>query len=141
MYNTPDILALAYKQPIMHDQMVTLHEKEQQIPGSVQYSIRRYHKHPQWNMEDTGMLVYHFKQNDPKENYLELRFCISGNAYCREKEVECNACKVNNTRNCSERMDTVDVLSFRFMPVHLLQFMKPRRPQETLTDEILEFTH
>ena len=141
MYNSPDILALAYKQPIMHEQMVTLHEKEQQIPGSVQYSIRRYHKHPQWNMEDTGMMVYHFKQNDQKENYLELRFCISGNAYCREKAVECDACKINHTHRCSERMDTVDVLSFRFMPVHLQQFMKPRRPQETITDEILEFTH
>jgi AraC family transcriptional regulator len=141
MYNTPDILALAYKQPIMHEELVVLQEKEQQIPGSVQYSIRRYNKHPQWNMEDTGMMVYHYKRQEPKENYLELRFCISGNAYCREKEVECDACKVNSTRACSDRMDTVDVISFRFMPVHLSQFIKPRRQQQTITDEILEFTH
>jgi AraC family transcriptional regulator len=141
MYNTPDILALAYKQPIMHEELVVLQEKEQQIPGSVQYSIRRYNKHPQWNMEDTGMMVYHYKRQEPKENYLELRFCISGNAYCREKNVECDACKVNSTRACSDRMDTVDVISFRFMPVHLSQFIKPRRQQQTITDEILEFTH
>ena len=57
MHNPPDILTLAYKQTLMQDQMVLLKEKEQQIPGSVQYTINRYRRHPQWNIEDTGMLV------------------------------------------------------------------------------------
>ena len=37
MHNPPDILTLAYKQTPMQDQMVLLYEKEQQMPGSVQY--------------------------------------------------------------------------------------------------------
>ena len=79
MMNPPDILALAYQQPVMQEQLSLLQEKEQQIPGSVQYVIKRYRKLPQWNIDDTGMVVYHYKKNEPKENYLELRFCVSGN--------------------------------------------------------------
>ena len=141
MYQAPDILMMAYKQPVMQDQMVLLDEKERHIPGSVQYTIKRYNKHPQWNMEDLGMLVYSFRKDEPSQNYLELRFCIAGNVYCRKKEIECNACKVNATPTCTERIDTVDILSFRFQAVHLSQFGKLRKTDSTLSDEILNFTH
>lgn len=141
MHVPPDILALAYKQPIMQDQLVLMQEKEQQIPGSVQYVISRYQKHPQWNIEDTGMMVYHYRRNDQQENYLELRFCISGNVYCRQKDTECDQCKLGTTRACSDRVDSVDVLSFRFSPVHLSQFVKSARPGDTISDDILQFNH
>ena len=81
MFQTPDIIAMAYKQPIMEDQMVLLQESQRQIPGSVQYSIKRYAKHRQWTVDDIGMMVYHYKREDPTRNYLELRFCIAGNTY------------------------------------------------------------
>ena len=141
MHQPQDILALSYNRPIMVDELVLLQQKEQQIPGSVQYSIKRYARHPQWNMEDMGMMVYHYKKNEPRENYLELRFCIAGNIYCRQKDTECDSCKLNASRNCGERNESVDVLSFRFSPVHLSQFVKPRRLSNTLTDNILDFTH
>lgn len=142
MINPPDILQLAYKQqPIMHEELQLLQEKEQQIPGSVQYMIKRYRKNPRWNMEDTGMLVYHYKKNEPKENHLELRFCVSGNVYCKQKEIECNLCKFNASRSCAERIESVDVVSFRFSPVHLSQFLKPGKLKDKLTDDVLSFTH
>ncbi len=143
MHNPPDIISLAYKQPIMVDQLVLMQEKEQQIPGSVQYNIRRYKKHSQWALEDTGMMVYHYdRRNSSRENYLELRFCVAGNVYCREKEVECDNCKLNVSKNCSARMESIDVLSFRFSPVHLSQFANPRKTsQPSLSDDILNFKH
>ena len=98
MLQAPDILSVAYKQPVMYDQMELLQEKEQQIPGSIQYTIRRYRKHPLWNMEDTGMVVYEYHRDLPKGNILELRFCVSGNIYCKEKEIECDRCKLNASR-------------------------------------------
>jgi AraC-like DNA-binding protein len=140
MYNPPDILSLAYKQPIMHDQLQLLQEKEQQMPGSVQYAIKRYRKHPQWNIEDTGVLAYHYKKATPQENYVELRFCISGNMYCNQKEVECDQCKLSTSKNCAERIESIDVLSFRFSAVHLSQFVKPGK-LKTITDEVLQFVH
>lgn len=171
MYQAPDILMMAYKQPVMQDQMVTLQEKERQIPGSVQYTIKRYQKFPQWNLDDMGMMVYHYKKDDPAQNYLELRFCVAGNVYCRKKvarkgasqniapfsnstndgpsagtpevswDIECDSCKLNATPGCSERIDTVDVLSFRFLSVHLSQFARPRKLESTVSDNLLEFRH
>ena len=140
-YQEPDILTMAYKQPVMQDQLIPFLEKEQQIPGSVQYTIRRYRKNPQWALEDMGMMVYHYKKEEPSRNYLELRFCIAGNVYCRAKEAPCNSCQLNATPNCTERIDTVDVLSFRFHPVHLTQFARSRKPESTVSDNLLEFRH
>jgi AraC family transcriptional regulator len=112
----PDILMMAYKQPMMQDQWVAVQEKERQIPGSVTYSIRRFHRHPQWNVDDMGMIVYQYRKDDPTRNYLELRFCVSGNT-------------------------TVDTLSFRFLPVHLFQFVRSRKQEVSLSQDILEFIH
>jgi len=111
------------------------------MPGSVKYTISRYRKNPRWNMDDLGMMVYHYKKEDLEQNYFELRFCISGNMYCRKKEMECDACKFDASRNCTERTESVDVLSFRFSPVHLSQFSKPRRQNDSLADNILHFRH
>lgn len=141
MFHPPDILSIAYKQPLMQNQLVLLQEREQQIPGSVQYVINRYRKHPQWNMDDTGMIVYNYKKEDPRENYLELRFCVSGNVYCKQKQVECNQCKFNASKSCVERIESIDVLSFRFSTVHLSQFVKPGKQNDSLTNEVLQFTH
>ncbi len=141
MHQPPDILSLANKQPVMQDELVLLHEKDRQIPGSVQYVIKRYLKHPQWNLEDMGMMVYHYKRDKPKENYFELRFCVAGNVYCRQKDTECDSCKFNASRNCTERVESVDVMSFRFSPVHLSQFAKPNKSGSTLSDNILHFNH
>ncbi|AXY77187.1 AraC family transcriptional regulator [Paraflavitalea soli] len=143
MLQAPDILSFAYKQPMMQGQLDLLYEKEQQIPGSIQYNISRFRKHSQWAVDDAGMMVYHYKKNDAAKNYVELRFCVSGNVYCHEKDTECDQCKLGVSRNCNDRVDSVDVLSFRFAPVHLTQFLRPRRQDDevTVTDNILQFTH
>ena len=141
MQNSPEILSLALKQNLMQGQLVLLHEKQQQIPGSVQYTIKRYFRNIQWNIEDTGMIVYHYENNTPRENYLELKFCVSGNVYCRKKDTECDRCQFSESKSCIERVDSMDVVSFRFSPVQLSQFVKPRRTTDTLTDDILNFKH
>jgi AraC family transcriptional regulator len=139
MNNTADILMLAYKQVPLQEQMHLLYEKEHQMPGSVQYSIKRYHHNPQWTIEDTGMMVYHYVKDDPKENYLELKFCVSGNVYCKQKDAECNMCKAGLSKNCTDKVTSADVLSFKFAPAHLSQFVKPRLIADTLSDDILAF--
>lgn len=141
MIQPQDILSLAHRQPVMQEQMVLLQEKERQIPGSVQYIIKRYHRQPQWNMDDVGMMIYHYKKESPKDNYLELRFCTSGNVYCKQKDMECDQCKMNASKSCSDRTESVDVVSFRFSPVHLTQFVKSNKLNDKLTDDVLAFNH
>jgi AraC family transcriptional regulator len=140
MHQPPDILAIAYRQTPMQGEMPVLQQRVQEIPGSVQYSINRYRRNTQWNIDDTGMLVYHYERTSPKENYLELRFCVSGNVYCRKKDTECDMCQFGASKTCVERVDSVDVVSFRFSSIQLSQFVKPRG-NNTLTDDILNFQH
>jgi AraC family transcriptional regulator len=116
MFQAPDILTMAYRQPVLQDDMHLVQEKDRQIPGSVRYTLRRYGRLPQWNVDDTGMMVYHVKKDDPAQNYLELCFCVG-------------------------QVTTVDVLSFRFQSVHLSQFVRPRKPTSTVSEDLLDFRH
>ena len=136
-----DILSLAHKQPIMVNGLEVLHEVDRTVPGSVQYSIKRYSRQPQWTMEDTGVLIYHYEKNNPAENYLELKFCLTGNVYCRQKHTECDYCKLNASRSCVEKVDSVDVLSFSFSPSYLQQFAKAHKSPMSLSDNVLSFGH
>ncbi|MEO7765894.1 MAG: AraC family transcriptional regulator [Ferruginibacter sp.] len=140
MDNEINILQFAHREPFMYDELDVLQDIERSVPGSVQYSIKRYKKQLQWSFEDTGMLVYHFEKNNSAANFLELKFCITGNVYCRSKLVECDYCKFNASKNCSEKVDSVDVLSFSFQPSYLTQFVKGKK-QLDISDEVLSFSH
>jgi AraC-like DNA-binding protein len=50
-------------------------------------------------------------------------------------------CQFGASKNCMERVDSVDVVSFKFSPTHLSQFVKPRKGNAVLTDNILNFEH
>jgi AraC family transcriptional regulator len=139
MHQPQDILTVAHKHPVMQEELDLLYRKDQQIPQSVEYSIRRYKKQSQWNTDDVGMLIYHFEKPASKNNYLELRFCISGNVYCKQKLTECNHCKLHS-KTCTEKVDSIDVLSFNFSPGQLSQMVKGLK-QNSLGDDILHFTH
>ncbi len=125
----------------MQDQLVLVQEKGQQIPGSVQYDIRRYQRNSQWNVDDTGMLVYHFRKDAPKENYLELKFCVTGKMYCNQQNGKCSECRNGAQRSCPNKLDTLDVLSFRFSSQHLALFTKPSGEDSKVADDILSFRH
>jgi AraC family transcriptional regulator len=140
MYQQPDILSIARKQPLMQEEMEVLLQIDRSVPGSVHYSINRYRKQPQWNIDDTGVLVYHYEKNNPSANSLELKFCVSGNFYCREKNTECDFCKFGSSGNCAEKIESVDVLSFRFSPAYLTQFTKNSRTA-SLSNDVLSFRH
>jgi AraC family transcriptional regulator len=132
-------MSLAHNGALMNQPLELLHERERLIPGSVQYNIRRFKK-PEVELEDTGMMVYHFKKDGARENFLELRFCITGNVYCRQKQTECANCKYGESKKCSEKEESMDVVSFRFSPAHLSQFVKGIK-QSTFSENILNFNH
>lgn len=110
--------------------------KEQHIPGSIQYVVRRYFAQQTWSSEDMGMMVYHYSPTNAKDNFLELRFCISGNKYCFEKS--CAQCTELPTKNCSGKHDTIDVFSFHFSADFLYQFVHNVKVSNR-KDEVLAF--
>ena len=140
MNQQTDILSIAHKQSFMYNELTVLQDIDRIVPGSVHYSIQRYSREPQWNMEDTGMLVYHYEKNNPDAHYLELKFCITGNVYCREKQAECDFCKLNASKTCIEKVNSIDVLSFSFKPSYFTQFVRGKK-QRNISDDVLTFTH
>ncbi|MEO7801759.1 MAG: AraC family transcriptional regulator [Ginsengibacter sp.] len=134
-----DILSMAFNTAVLSDTLVVLQEKDRQIPGSVQYTIKRLKKERPL-IDDTGILNYHVSKKHPVENYLELRFCISGNTYCNQKEGKCNFCKANVQKKCTEKIDCIDIVSLKFTPAHLSQFVKAVK-HSTFSEDILNFKH
>ncbi len=140
MNQLTDILEIAQKQPLLYNELDVLQDIDRSVPGSVHYSIKRYKREPQWSMEDTGVLVYHYEKNNAAANYLELKFCVTGNVYCRQKQTECDFCKFNASKICLEKVESVDVLSFSFKPSYLTQFVKSKK-NFNISDDVLSFSH
>ena len=140
MNQQTDILSIAHNDAFMYNELDMLQDIDRSVPGSVRYSIQRYRRDQHWNIEDTGMLVYHYEKNNPEANKLELKFCITGNVYCREKQAECSFCKLNGSKTCIEKVNSIDVLSFSFKPTYLTQFVGGKK-QRNISDDVLSFTH
>ncbi len=118
-----------------------VYEMAQQIPGTVQYSIKRFTKPTGILNEDMGMLRYHVEPQNSENNHLELRFCVAGNMYCSSDKDECQKCAAHQLSNCTKKMESVDVLSFVFSASLLAQFITSRQSGQSLSDDILTFTH
>ncbi len=124
-----DILSLAQRQPFLQEDLQLLHEVDRNVPGSINYSIKRYKRQPQWSIDDTGILEYMYITNDEVSNNLQLKFCLSGNIYGEQRQTD------------SDREETIDVLSFSFSPSYLQQFVKANRNSPSFSDCVLAFTH
>jgi AraC family transcriptional regulator len=137
MLQVMDILKVSHRAGV-EPSMDLLYEKGQQIPGSIQYNIRRYYAQHSWVAEDTGMMVYHYNESKPQENYLELRYCTTGNRYCEERS--CGQCNQLPTNNCNGKHRTVDVFTFHFTSTFLHQFVHNVKLTNQ-KDEVLAFKY
>ena len=136
MMQTLDILQAAHRDTI-DSRMDLLELKGQEIPGSAHYVIRRYNAPDFVNMEDKGMLVYHYSKNQPDENFFEMRFCITGNRYCSGKN--CLSCGQAEDAGCKSH-NTIDVFSFHFSTNFLYQFVHNVKLTNR-KDEVLAFKY
>lgn len=118
-----------------------VYETVRQIPGAVQYSIKRFTKPAGWMSEDVGMLRYHVEPEKTESNHLELRFCISGNMYCRLDKDSCAKCTVHQLSDCTKTRESIDVLSFVFSASLLAQFITSRQSNNSLSENVLTFNH
>ncbi len=135
------ILSEAVRRDLMVDQLNLIARQENHIPNSVEYDMRRYMKQPGWQVDDIGMLEYKFVSKKSAENALELKFCLSGQAYCDADECqEGEVCKKTGLATCDEVVETVDVYSFRFTVSYLKQFLTNKA---TISDaeQFLSFQH
>ena len=118
-----------------------LFEASRHIPGSVHYAIKRFEKPASWMGDEKALLGYHYEVSNCSKNYLELRFCLIGNMYCRKLQNECNQCKAHLSSGCEARIESVDFISFAFSSSVLEQFVKWRMDGNTLSEQVLSFRH
>jgi AraC family transcriptional regulator len=119
-----------------------LFEGSRHIPGSVHYAIKRFAKPAGWKGQEKGQLKYHYHESNSHKNYLELRFCLVGNMYCKKYQNECNQCKAHLSHNCEEKIESVDFVSFAFSSKLLEQFLKFRTNEEpTFYERFLSFEY
>lgn len=116
-----------------------LQERSQHIPGSVQYSIRRHKRVEDWSIPDEGLMVYQYEPDQPLNSHLELHFCMSGQVYCRQKAQSCDQCRFQESAGCVERIESIDLVSFRYSPQHLSQWVRPPIGSGKRSDDIISF--
>lgn len=105
-------------------------ERTQFIPGSVKYTIRRYHRQGDWSEPDEGLLVYQYEPDNWEASTLELHFCITGQVPALEP---CETAETNT-------LETVDLISFRYSAKHLRQWARPRGATKGSIQEIVSFS-
>ncbi len=128
---------LSAEQPL---QLLT--ETIRSVPGSVQFTIKRYLKPNDWMADDTGMLKYHYEASEPNNNNkLELKFCLSGNMYCNDLPENCDKCKVQKASGCKEKLESVDLLNFTFSSTLLAQLVNSRLKESSSNDSVLSFNN
>lgn len=118
-----------------------IQERSRQIPGTVNYTIQRFSKSNAQLVEDMGALHYHYSPSAPHENFLELRFCITGNMYCTALAKDCDHCAMHQVVDCNQKVESLDVLSFVFSSTLLQQLVKSKGTNDTLAEDVLTFKH
>lgn len=115
--------------PSPTDGMILLQTIQKTIPGSVQYEVHRFQRPLGWNLQDTLLLHYTPSNKDHanSDSCIDLKFCVSGNFYCKEKSMECDQCKWHESASCVEKLASVDWLNFSYSHAYLQQFAKSQK--------------
>lgn len=111
-------------------------EKEQQIPGAVQYCIKRYDRGENFVVEDYAVIKYESNRSNSKTSYLELKFCVAGNIYCKAKD--CSKCNIGQVAACQDRIPSFDVVKIKYEATQLSKFSS-RHTTLSAPDNLLQF--
>lgn len=132
MVAEPNILELAHKRPLLQEELELLHKRDKILPGQLHISVRKFRMHTQWSVEDTGMLTYRYEKGKQGEKYIELRFCISGNRYCGRLQCNDGSCHETSSNDCDTSAESFALLSFRYTPAYLQQFISEKGSESDL---------
>ncbi|MFT3902890.1 MAG: AraC family transcriptional regulator [Niabella sp.] len=138
MVQAEELLSQAYKVWPMANDARLLVEKKQQIPGGVPYHIVRYARHGETQIQDAAQIIYEYNGQKSKDSFLQLNFCVAGNMYCQSRD--CSQCSIGKAHQCGDGEATLDLVSVRFSPAQLSQFIKAK-PGNTWEESLLKFKH
>lgn len=133
-----EIHTLGSKWSAIINNLEPISSKEQNIPGSASYSIKRFMRDEEDGVtEDLGIVNYNYHARTDDRNSLKLRFCVAGNMYCAADS--CQKCTTGNVKNSAESVPCYDVVSVDYAAAQLSQFINGKN-SNTGTDTLLRFT-
>lgn len=125
--------------PRLEEQYLVLHQEKHLIPGGpVLCQKNLYARSKQAPTPDMGMLVYHTGiAGQEGSSYLELRYCMANNKYCDAPV--CHDC-ANNSKDCNNHRETIDIYSFCFYADTLKNFFQ-QASHDDQREEVLSFRY
>jgi AraC family transcriptional regulator len=120
------------------DGLVLLHSQDRRIPGSWQYSLRRYLRPNGVGMDDSGTLSYRNDLDGNHERRLDLTFRLAGRAFTPLPGDEGESVRSTPRPQSDPGSDTLDILHFRFEPSHLALYARGAKKPVA---ELLSFRH
>lgn len=105
-----------------------------ELGGDVRCEVSRVERTAERPVDDLVTISYITLK---KETYLQLRYCVSGNMYCRQNGAACHQCRAHEADSCRERIETIDEVSISFSKTCLSKFFSGNL--QTLSDTVLAF--
>lgn len=105
--------------------------------GALGYSLQRFRRPQIWELEDSAQFSYQVNETPTEKGKIELKFCISGNTYCRQNGSKCASCRKDDM-SCENREETLDIFRFVFSS-SLLKGVVPSAKGQTLSEDLLAF--
>jgi len=135
MQSINEILTGSELQPLMSESLELVAESVLDVAAGLQMRNYAYRLTREQDLDDIGILSYHYHPKNIKERKIELRFCVSNNRYCSHPECSSGICRQH--KNCQSEQ-RLNILVFQYSSGYLKQFTSPHS-SKSLSDELMAF--
>jgi AraC-like DNA-binding protein len=130
-----EILTNSELRPLMSESLELVDESVLEISTGVQLKKYTYKLIQEQELDDLGILSYHYHPKKTNDKKIELRFCISNNRYCSNPECKSGQCQ--QRQKCS-REQRLNILVFQYSFSYLKQFVG-KNTSQSISDELMAF--
>jgi AraC-like DNA-binding protein len=130
-----EILTESDLRPLMSESLELIGESVLEISAGMhlrQYAYKLTHEQ---ELDDLGILSYHYHPKQIKERKIELRFCIFNNRYCANPDCQLGQC---SKQEACTREQRLSLLVFQYSYTYLKQFAG-KHTSQSISDELMAF--
>ena len=130
-----EILTESELRPLMSESLELIGESVLEISAGMHLRRYAYKLTHEQELDDLGILSYHYHPKQIKERKIELRFCISNNRYCANPDCQSGQCRKQEACTREQRLN---LLVFQYSYAYLKQFAG-KNTSQSISDELMAF--
>jgi AraC-like DNA-binding protein len=130
-----EILTESELRPLMSESLELVDESGLEISKGIHLKKYAYRLTREQELDDLGILSYHYHPKKLKERKIELRFCIGNNKFCANPACKSGSCC--QQQNCT-REQRLNILVFQYSYSYLKQFVG-NNSSKSISDELMTF--